>query len=55
MAEKKYISSVKIDVDPEQEPKVYVIKDAEARALLQSLFSDEIIIDCGGAPIENEE
>ena len=55
MAENKYISSVKIDVDPTEEATVYEIKDAEARAILTSLFSDEIIIDCGGAPIENEE
>ena len=47
MAEKKCISSVKM-VDGS----VYEIKDAEARALLSSLFSEEIIIDCGGAPID---
>lgn len=52
MAEKKYISSVKIDVSSEEEATVYEIKDAEARALLLSLFSEEIIIDCGGAPKE---
>lgn len=44
MDEKNYISSVKM-VDGS----VYNIKDAEIHALL---FSDELIIDCGGAPID---
>ena len=43
--DEKYISSVKM-VDGS----VYNIKDAEVRAILASLFTDEIIIDCGGAP-----
>jgi hypothetical protein len=47
MDEKKYISSVKM-VDGS----VYNIKDAEAHVLLESLFNGEIIIDCGGAPID---
>ena len=50
MDEKRYISSVKM-VDGS----VYSIKDAEAHELLNSLYSDEIIIDCGGAPIDEEE
>ena len=50
MDEKKYISSVKL-VDGS----VYNIKDAESREMLDSLFSDEIIIDCGGAPIDEIE
>lgn len=40
----QYISSVKL-VDGS----VYNIKDAEIHDLL---FSDELIIDCGGAPID---
>ena len=47
MDEKQYVSSVKL-VDGS----VYNIKDAEARLILEHLFSDEIIIDCGGAPID---
>ena len=50
MEEKQYISSVKM-VDGS----VYNIKDAEAHELLDSLFIDEIIIDCGGAPIDDLE
>lgn len=45
----QYISSVKL-VDGS----VYNIKDAEVREMLASLFKDEIIIDCGGAPIDEE-
>lgn len=44
--EKKHISSVKL-VDGS----VYEIKDIEARELLKLLFEEEIIIDCGKAPI----
>ena len=47
MDEKRYISSVKL-VDGS----VYNIKDAEVREMLESLFGDEFIIDCGGAPID---
>lgn len=50
MDENKYISSVKM-VDGS----VYNIKDAEVREMLASLFSDEIIIDCGGAPIDTTD
>ena len=49
MDEKHYISSVKL-VDGS----VYNIKDAEVREMLESFFSDEIIIDCGGAPKETD-
>ena len=52
MDEKKYISSVKVD------GQVYIIRDAEIREILASLFtetSDGLIIDCGGAPIDIEE
>ena len=47
MDEKQCISSVKL-VDGS----VYNIKDAEVREMLASLFLNEIIIDCGGAPID---
>lgn len=47
MDEKQYISSVKM-----ADGSVYNIKDAEVRERLESLFSDEFIIDCGGAPID---
>ena len=50
MDEKRYISGVKM-VDGS----VYNIKDAEAHELLESLFTEEIIIDCGGAPIDTTE
>jgi hypothetical protein len=50
--DKKYISSVKIDLDSSKEATVYQIKDAEARALLDKLFNSEIILDCGNAPQE---
>ena len=50
MDEIKYISSIKMVDDS-----VYNIKDAEAQALLNRLFSEEIIIDCGGAPTEEAE
>lgn len=46
---KQYISSVKM-VDGS----VYNVKDAEAHVILDSLFNDELIIDCGGAPIDTE-
>ena len=49
MDEKNYISSVKL-VDGS----VYNIKDAEIREMLEDFLSDEIIIDCGGAPIDEE-
>lgn len=49
MDEKQYVSSVKL-VDGS----VYNIKDAEVREMLEGLLSEEIIIDCGGAPIDEE-
>ena len=50
MDEKQYISSVKL-VDGS----VYNIKDAEVREMLAGLIdSEEIIIDCGGAPIDEK-
>jgi hypothetical protein len=56
--ETQYISSVKIDAKSDGEAAVYQIKDAEARALLLRIYNDEtdeIIIDCGGAPIDINE
>ena len=47
MDEKKYISSVKLP-----DGSVYVLKDVETREILNYMFEDEFIIDCGGAPIE---
>ena len=41
MADTKYISSIKLSDGSE-----YAIKDAEAREILLSLFSDEVTIDC---------
>lgn len=50
MAEdKKYISSVKIDLDSSKEATVYQIKDAEAREVLNDLLTDEWILDGGTA------
>ena len=54
MDDKKYISRVKL---PENETP-YFLKDLDARtriALLEELFSGEIIINCGSAPIEEED
>ena len=48
MAEKQYISRVKF-VDGT----VYNVKDIEAREMIESLFTDELIIDCGGVPDES--
>lgn len=50
MDEKQYISSVKLP-----DNSVYELKDVEARDMLNSIFDDELIIDCGGAPIDSEE
>jgi hypothetical protein len=47
MDEKQYISSVKLPDDS-----VYELKDVEAREILNEIFNDELIIDCGGAPID---
>ena len=49
MAENPCISRIKIS------DKAYEIKDAEARALLEALFSEEIVFDGGTAPINDEE
>ena len=46
MSENKYLSSVKM-VDGS----VYNIKDAKVR---DTLFGNELIIDCGGAPLNEE-
>lgn len=48
--ETKYISSVKL-VDGS----VYDIKDAEARKALDNLFLEELILDGGTAPIDEEQ
>ena len=48
MDERKYISSVKLT-----DGSIYGFKDAKAREILDNLFSNELIIDCGGAPLEN--
>lgn len=45
MDEIKYISSVKLP-----DGSVYQLKDVETREILDSIFNDELIIDCGGAP-----
>jgi hypothetical protein len=49
MDETKYISSVKM-----ADGSIYNIKDAEFRAILTSLLEDEVIIDCGTAPIDED-
>ena len=43
----KYISSVKLDGS------VYNIKDTEARNILNNLFLEEIILDGGTAPSDD--
>jgi hypothetical protein len=47
MDEKQYISSVKME-----DGSIYMIKDKEAHEMFSNLFEGEIIIDCGGAPID---
>ena len=49
MAENPCISSIEIS------KVAYEIKDAKARALLEALFSEEIVFDGGTAPINDEE
>lgn len=49
MDEIKYISSVKLP-----DGSVYKLKDVETREILDAIFNDELIIDCGGSP-ENIE
>lgn len=50
MAENKYISKVAISDDNGQS--IYEIKDSEARNAIDNLFIEEIILNCGKAPIE---
>lgn len=47
MDEKQYISSVKLP-----DGSVYKLKDVETRDILNVLLAEELIIDCGGAPID---
>lgn len=49
MDEQQYISNVKLP-----DGSVYKLKDVETRDILNSIFNDEFIIDCGGAIIDNE-
>ena len=49
MAENPCISRIEIS------DRAYEVKDAEARALLEALFSEEIVFDGGTAPINNEK
>ena len=51
MAGTPCISSIQMNIDGQQT--IYDIKDATARALLEALFSEEIILDGGTAPINN--
>lgn len=46
----KYISKLAIGNDENRS--IYQLKDLEAREAIDNLFTDEIIIDCGGAPIQ---
>ena len=52
MAETPCISSIKMNIDGQQT--IYNIKDATARALLEALFSEELILEGGTAPIDDE-
>lgn len=45
-----YVSRIKLD-----DGTIINIKDSEARLLLESLFADEIILDCGSAYTQAEE
>lgn len=47
--EKRYISRIKLADGTTAE-----VKDQEARLILDSLFTDTIIFDCGGPPAEND-
>ena len=49
MDEKQYISSIKL-----ADGTIYEVKDSEARELLNSLFGEELIINCGGVPEDAE-
>lgn len=48
--EKRYISSVKLEGDS-----IYHIKDTEARAALDSLFSGMLLLDCGTSTTNIDE
>ena len=48
----KYISKLALGEDENRS--IYQLKDSEAREAIDNLFIDEIIIDCGSAPIEEE-
>ena len=48
MDEKQYVSRVKVGGS------VYDLKDAEVREMLDGLLDEEVIINCGGAPIDEE-
>jgi len=51
MSEKKqYISRIKLVDGTTAE-----VKDSEARMLLDNLFIDTIILDCGGAPVDSNK
>lgn len=50
MDEIKYISSVKLP-----DGSVYKLKDVETREILDTFFSDELILDCGGTSLEIED
>jgi hypothetical protein len=50
MDEIKYISSVKLP-----DGSVYKLKDVETREILDSIFNDELVIDCGGTPVDIDD
>ena len=50
MDKTQYISSVKLP-----DGSVYKLKDVETREILDSIFNDELIIDCGGSPDNIED
>ena len=47
--EKQYISRIKLTDGTTAE-----VKDQEARIILDHLFTDTIIFDCGGAPVDED-
>lgn len=50
MDEKQYISSVKLP-----DGSVYALKDVETRDILNSIFNDELIIDCGSTSVNFDD
>ena len=50
MDNKQYVSSVKLP-----DGSVYKLKDVEARDILNTILNDELIIDCGKAPIDVDD